>query len=316
MDAIASNLHNPLSSNTSKNVMSNYKLDIPDFDTTEYGGYPDWPTPEPLHYEPLALRSSAYDWIIKAHRHSSLYQFFLLTQGEVNLQLDDSYQKHEAPALIVIPPMTVHGFEWAQGSDWHVLSILTSAIPDAMPFFEQHLTYLSSAQVLEGDKIAARIDVLSDDFSRIRDEYNSDEPARLQMLQSYVAVLLVKIVRVTSGNQSIRSGQLGEEEMLARKFRQLVDSNFRDHPNNDWLAAKLGISSSRMSQICNRVLGAAPQQILHSRICLEAKRILTYTGQPVAETAYNLGFTDPAYFSRFFKKMTGQSPAAFKRATD
>ncbi len=46
---------------------------------------------------------------------------------------------------------------------------------------------------------------------------------------------------------------------------------------------------------------------------LEAKRTLSYTNMTVAETAYYLGFADPAYFSRFFSKHAGQSPAAFRK---
>ncbi len=47
---------------------------------------------------------------------------------------------------------------------------------------------------------------------------------------------------------------------------------------------------------------------------LEAKRALLYSNMTIAEVAYHLGFEDPAYFSRFFAKVVGRSPRAFRVA--
>jgi AraC family transcriptional activator of pobA len=63
------------------------------------------------------------------------------------------------------------------------------------------------------------------------------------------------------------------------------------------------------------VTGKPPTRLVHDRLLLEAKRSLTYTNMTIAETAYDLGFTDPAYFSRFFSERVGESPAAFRRRT-
>ncbi|WP_246775740.1 helix-turn-helix domain-containing protein [Methylobacterium aquaticum] len=57
----------------------------------------------------------------------------------------------------------------------------------------------------------------------------------------------------------------------------------------------------------------SPQGILHDRLMLEAKRSLIYTTLPVSKIAFDLGFNDPAYFSRFFAARAGLSPAAFRR---
>ena len=53
--------------------------------------------------------------------------------------------------------------------------------------------------------------------------------------------------------------------------------------------------------------------MIQRRVVLEAKRALLYSNMTVTEAAYYLGFSDPAYFSRFFAKATGKSPRAFRR---
>ena len=60
--------------------------------------------------------------------------------------------------------------------------------------------------------------------------------------------------------------------------------------------------------------GAAPMALVHERLMVEAKRMLIYTPLSVAEVAYDLGFDDPAYFSRFFAEREGTPPSRFREA--
>lgn len=58
--------------------------------------------------------------------------------------------------------------------------------------------------------------------------------------------------------------------------------------------------------------GHFTQQVLHARLLVEAKRQLLYTVRSSSTIAYGLGFKDPAYFSRFFKRATGKNPREFR----
>jgi AraC family transcriptional activator of pobA len=78
-------------------------------------------------------------------------------------------------------------------------------------------------------------------------------------------------------------------------------------------AKALNVTAARLRAACIEVTGKTPTRVLEERLVLEAKRNLTYTNMTVAQIAYYLGFTDPAYFSRFFSKLAGESPAAFRR---
>ena len=70
--------------------------------------------------------------------------------------------------------------------------------------------------------------------------------------------------------------------------------------------------------ICQQLVEKSALQMVHERVLLEAKRSLIYTVQTISEIAYELGFTDPAYFTRFFRRLTGLSPKQFreKQAAD
>jgi AraC family transcriptional activator of pobA len=75
----------------------------------------------------------------------------------------------------------------------------------------------------------------------------------------------------------------------------------------------LNVTSAKLRAACLEVTNKTPTRVLEERLLLEAKRNLTYTNMTVAQIAYYLGFADPAYFSRFFSKLAGESPAAFRK---
>ena len=60
------------------------------------------------------------------------------------------------------------------------------------------------------------------------------------------------------------------------------------------------------------MVGTSALDVIHGRLLLEAKRQLIYTTAPVTSLAFELGFQDPAYFSRFFRKNTGIAPGKFR----
>nr|WP_286174599.1 helix-turn-helix domain-containing protein [Cytophaga sp. FL35] len=58
----------------------------------------------------------------------------------------------------------------------------------------------------------------------------------------------------------------------------------------------------------------SPQQIILSRLALEAKRLIHFTDKQNQEIAYELGFNDPAHFSKFFKKLTQLTPSQYRES--
>ncbi len=131
------------------------------------------------------------------------------------------------------------------------------------------------------------------------------------IVEAQLKLLLALIARLRAAHGFAARSQ-SPDAGLVRRFRHLVELHFRRHmPMADYAKA-LGISEDRLHAIASRMAGVPPKEIVQRRLLLEAKRHLLYTNMTAKEIAYELGFHDPAYFSRFFARRAGLAPTAYR----
>lgn len=106
-----------------------------------------------------------------------------------------------------------------------------------------------------------------------------------------------------------------EKHLLFLKFRELLESNYKDGISVRQYADLLHLSTKRLGELTNEVAHKPPSQLIHERILLEAKRMLVHSGERITSIANALGFDDPSYFAKYFKKHAGKTPAQFRKET-
>lgn len=142
------------------------------------------------------------------------------------------------------------------------------------------------------------------------EEFQQDETAQYDMLQSYLKQFMICAVRVQKENHIIKEDT---ETRLFKDFSLLVEQNFKKmHSVTDY-ANRLGVSPKSISKHFQKIGTKTPSDFIKNRILIEAKRLLIYTDKTVKEIAFELGFNDPAYFTRFFTKAISKSPLQFKK---
>ncbi len=147
-------------------------------------------------------------------------------------------------------------------------------------------------------------------LSDVIDEFNQEGTAQYDMLQSYLKQFIIHSVRVQKIQYNIKDD---EETKLFKDFSTLVEFNFKNlHSVSDY-AERLGVSPKSLTKHFQKIGQLTPSDFIKNRIVLEAKRNLVYTDNSVKEIAFDLGFNDPAYFTRFFTKATSKSPLNFKK---
>lgn len=272
-----------------------------------YGETTVWPTPDLLHCESIPERSQLHNWEIKPHWHGDLVQLLYVQAGEAVLEVEDLIKQVKGPALQVVPALSVHAFRFSEDIQGHVLSL-------AQPLVEQLGTSLGST-VLNTPACyspgleSAYLDTL---FAAISQEYGQEQSGRDPMLHSLITLLFVWLSRrnLEPEPPDIRLRERGRDHL--QDFTRALELRFREHLPIEHYATGLGISAAHLNALCRRLCGQSALQMINQRLLLEAKRNLVYTAMTINQVSDSLGFSEPAYFSRFFKRGTGQSPKQFR----
>lgn len=266
--------------------------------------------PEFIHIEEISARSAARNWQIESHTHEGLLQFLFVFSGTARVRLDDKEHDFESPLAVVIPPHVIHAFKFMPQTEGYVLTLdaegLASHAEEASRMFS----------VLRNEADVISLDPLGDAMRRCRGlleqidaEFRSPGPASTRLFVWLIRALLLLLVR-----ERMRSERQANDhtEDLMQRFRELVEQHYAAHWSIQDYARRLSITESRLNRLCVKTAKQTAFGLIQSRLLLEARRKLIYTGVSVTQLAYELGFSDPAYFCRFFKKLTGQAPSRFR----
>lgn len=109
------------------------------------------------------------------------------------------------------------------------------------------------------------------------------------------------------------SGNQPPVQRLVKQFLALLEKHYRENATVEYYAAQLHVTPQYLNIVCRKETGITAGNLIRRRLLLEARRLLSLTTQDVKEIAYALGFSDTSYFSRFFRRYTGQTPLAFRQ---
>lgn len=276
-----------------------------------YGETRHWPTPDLLHCESIAARSRLHDWHIKPHRHGDLVHLLYIRAGEVEFHLEGANQRAAGAVLIVVPELTIHGFRFSRDVDGHIITLARPLVAElssrlARPGNVLHEPACYRLAAPEQATIGALV-------GELEHEYHRQAPGRDMLLNALIGALAVHVSRrALHGRARPRPRQERGRDHL-NHFQALIEARFQQQPSIEALARELDITPAHLNTLCRRLAGRSALQLLHERLLLEAKRNLTYTNMTVSQVADHLGFTEPAYFTRFFKRHTGLSPRRFRQ---
>ncbi len=278
-----------------------------------YGEAPQRIAGPALHIETIEARSAGHHWKIEPHLHHGLHQMIFVLKGHGVVMADGRRSQYRPPAILVIPAGTVHGFEFEPGTQGHVISVSVDLMgsvaqrePGLTALLSRPLTIEARADDLHATDLAQGVRMLAREFAR-------PHAAHGLALHGWLEVLLGNLLRLASVQPNPADPVVGRRRQLMARFSDLLERRFRDNHGVAHFARALHVSESRLRSVCLASTGQSPIQLIHARVLLEAKRQLRYTNSPVSEIAYAVGFEDPAYFTRFFSRLTGESPRAFRR---
>lgn len=253
------------------------------------------------------------DFILVSHRHN-FYLSVLFTKGTGTHEIDFNKYPIIPGSTFFILPGHVHTWQLSSDIDGYIvfhtkeffdLNFTKDKVSE-FPFYRSfHNIPLLTLPPEELVKIAPI-------YKEIVDEYKTDKPMKFQKLRSLIYWLYIELSRLYVPKE-VRHLKNSVYQTKFLELEELLNNNFRTIKFPKDYAELMHTSEQQLNRICKVCTGQTITQLIINRILLEAKRLLTYTENTVAEIAFELGYLDVSYFVRFFKKNTGFTPLEFTR---
>jgi len=225
--------------------------------------------------------------------------------------------EYEFPANSILPLMVNQSFRFENSADvvaWQFNRDFYCIVDhDREVGCVGFLFYGSSNQMFLnlGETETRKIGLLLEVF---KDEFEDDDGIKSGMLRMLLVRLIIIITRLAKA-QYLEAEKFEDNKFdVIRRFNLLVENHYRAEHEVQFYAAELNKSPKTLANYFALYGHRTPLQIIQERITLEAKRLLYYTDKTSKEIAYDLGFDDPAHFSRFFKNQTSTNPSEFKKS--
>lgn len=238
-------------------------------------------------------------------RKLSSYFIVLIESGSITYKLDlqeititDGQLLFAMPNQVFTPPAKADNLKYFKVLfDDNTLALL----PQAFPFLVNPL----NSQVINFDnasreRVRKGFEILNQILHI--DKHHTDT----EIILAYLNSLLVELnIAYFKNKEPVNILNTNLSKFI--EFKLIVESHLTEQPSINTIAEKLALTTNSLYRIVKEYSGTSPKDFLTNRLMIEAQRKLHYSNLSVKELAYELGFNDPDYFSRLFKKCTGKS---------
>ncbi|MGH6761746.1 MAG: helix-turn-helix domain-containing protein [Phyllobacterium sp.] len=265
--------------------------------------------PRPLNsfpdYEVRLFRGalSTSEWVLHGIRNRAI----ILISGGGVIQIDKYRTALAAPCTIWLPAGRKGMLQLDAGAEGAMLVVSELALGRAIPAGPvttqiQETIFVPILGLKTSAATARRQHEVIEAMDR---ELREDLPGAKEAMRHQLALLLIGIWRLSS--PTIAKPQPSPRAIVLG-FLHLVELHMRDHWTIAEYAAFLGVTTDRLNSAVRRATGKSPLALIHQRLVMEAEFLLDNSTLQISEIAETLGFQDPAYFNRFFKRERGVAP--------
>jgi AraC family transcriptional activator of pobA len=251
-------------------------------------------------------RARNHPEIFKPHRDDH-YMIILALSGSYKMMLDFDRIRSEGPSVLLIHPGQVHQLLEMESPD----GIAIDFEPVFMPMYLENLFDIYQretpiiAMISQFDMVKKLTDLL---YISLYDKATYSDDFVSSLLMSFL--MLVKDMFGFGSRQPIADTKA---KSISNEFKALVKHQFRDWKRPAQYAEALFISPGYLNEVTNQTTGKSVSAYIQQISVLEAKRLLFFTESDIKSISYQVGYEDPGYFSRLFKKITGLTPLDFRR---
>lgn len=241
------------------------------------------------------------------HKHNSYFELVYLSAGRGYHTIDDRRYEVRPPVLFFIRQDQVHHWDLEEGiePDGFVLILkrvfFEKSLDGELKELLEKISQLSCAYLDGGEMIDQLLGLL------VR-ETALEGGGSFSFVEGILKGLFVKILEAARPAPNRRA----QRKDLYRAFTELLLDERPLRNNVAYYAGRLNTTPQNLNAACRKAVDRAAAAVLADYMIGEAKRLLAYTDNTVAEVSLALSFKDPSHFVKYFKRHTTYTPKGFR----
>ena len=244
----------------------------------------------------------------------TFHEIFFITEGNGVFRLDDDLIQFKEGTILLLPPN-----KWRQ---WSVINrpldgyflifeeeFINNFFNDTLFLFRFHYFYNSNTPSF----IQTDNKIFKEMISKLREiqiELKGLRKDSTHLLRSLLYYLLIKINRIYEDYFHIEEAHL--QDVLTLRFRKYLEEHITSKQKVTEYSNMLKVSRSHLNKSIKRYYGKNCSEIIKERLIVEIKKALLFSDKSIAEIAYELNFSEPGNFDRFFKKNVKITPKEYR----
>jgi AraC family transcriptional activator of pobA len=229
------------------------------------------------------------------------------------VEIEEERFELEAGTVALAAPNEVMTLQMSAGTQRFVLCLREGFLSDtAEPLLLRRLCLFGRAGRGRRLRLGRRDRVwMEERLASMAEELRLLDPQSRSILAAQLLETLHRAERIAG--RDLPAGFSAGDTPWAGRFLSTLEATYLESHRVEELAGRMGVSCSQLHALVQTHFNSSPKRLLSQRLLLEAKRRLDHSEKTAAQIAAELGFADPAYFSRFFRRWAGSSPGAYRR---
>jgi AraC family transcriptional regulator, transcriptional activator of pobA len=247
----------------------------------------------------------------------SYFSIILIKSGQAHLTADFKEYDVIAPSLMAFSPYQPYRLQSESALQGWVINFH----PEFFCIFKHHQEIACNGLLFNNIYQVPYLDLEVSDVVHFESlieqmvaETQKAELAQYELLIAYLKIVLINAVRLKINQQPAVKAAMSslKEPFLLQKLKDAIEAHYRTKHSASDYAEMLNITPKALGKITKAHFQKTLTDLISDRIVIEAKRELYLSAKSIKEIAYELGFDDEFYFSRFFKKRAEISPQYYR----
>ena len=270
---------------------------------------------EPDFSEGFSIRNigtllSEKDLVQELHRHNFFFALFL-EKGTGEHSIDFVNYPVGDYSVFFMRPGQVHQLTLKQGSKGYLIQFnreFYAPKEEPVNFVLRKVSHKNHCplSVEKFSKLLLHLSFIFEEYTQKQDRYK-------EVITASLEILFIELVRQSKNPKEIKNDGTKYSQEQLEELLELLQKHIVTHKQVTQYAEMMHLTTFQLNKITKETTGSTCSQLINEQIVLEAKRNLLATTNQINQIAFDLGFEDPSYFIRFFKKQTNFSPEAFRK---